>query len=182
MNPSAPLLEVLLALTVAVCVADGYGDFERPATGKGLAQLSLLAPEDVIAQAEDHSWSDCATFFGTLTSGQNGRMTVVDISAPSPDPDKCMFGHCGPNNFVHFTGSDTCKRPSPPDGCHSYVKTSYSEACPSTALASLELGFSNGSAFTDEGVLKRCQDFVTKREVVCFEPPSGAPQSCVCPA
>mmetsp|Transcript_83167 Transcript_83167/g.211736 ORF Transcript_83167/g.211736 Transcript_83167/m.211736 type:complete len:173 (-) Transcript_83167:168-686(-) len=172
MNPSAPLLEVLLALTA--CAAAGYGDFE--------AQLNLLAPEELIAQAEDHSWSDCATFFGTLTSGQNGRMTVVDISAPSPDPDKCMFGHCGPNNFVHFTGSGTCTRPSPPDGCHSYVKTSYSEACPSSALASLELGFSNGSVFTDEGVVKRCQHFVTKREVVCFEPPSGAPQSCVCPA
>mmetsp|Transcript_2718 Transcript_2718/g.7645 ORF Transcript_2718/g.7645 Transcript_2718/m.7645 type:complete len:154 (+) Transcript_2718:92-553(+) len=122
------------------------------------------------------SKSGCEQYFGELQE----RMTIVDVSAPSPHDGFCVGTLCGPHNFVHYLGQGRCQVPSPPDGCHRYVKTVYTKEC-DFETGEIPIGFEQGDEkFTKDGVLKSCVDSVAQSETVCFKPPATDPQQCEC--
>eukprot|EP00405_Crypthecodinium_cohnii_P019761 CAMPEP_0206481488 /NCGR_PEP_ID=MMETSP0324_2-20121206/38180_1 /ASSEMBLY_ACC=CAM_ASM_000836 /TAXON_ID=2866 /ORGANISM="Crypthecodinium cohnii, Strain Seligo" /LENGTH=201 /DNA_ID=CAMNT_0053958997 /DNA_START=77 /DNA_END=682 /DNA_ORIENTATION=- len=169
----------LVACSLKVGLPAGFGAAGR-ALGEGAAEAEAVPVAAVMlaAQQEIPTVDECSTYFGTVIPE---RMTVVDLSAPSPKKSECKFGYCGPNNFVHYPGHGRhCKFPGPPFGCHRYAKTTYTEACPVSSFSDLTFGFDSGKAFTDEGILKACAAAVESTEMHCWSKPGPELEPCEC--
>lgn len=145
---------------------------------------------------EGHTQADttrggCSDYFGEVAGDEqiNGRsvITVVDgdVGHTLLSSVYCSAaGMSSPCNYIHYAGPATeCDPPSPPDGCHKYVKVTYSEC---DALRDVPPMFSlagridTTGAFDADGTYTACADNVISREVSCWGAPVWEPESCMC--
>lgn len=124
----------------------------------------------------------CLHYFGDVS----GLVTIVDPDVGLTDASS---GYCDQGNvdtpctYAHFVGGaiDGCISPGPPDGCHRYIKTTYTECAD---LATLGLTGTviagNDIRFNENWALKSCADHVASSEVTCWGPPADDPATCSC--
>jgi len=129
----------------------------------------------------------CEDYFGNV---MEGFVTVVDPDVGLTDVSGAYCdnsNHSRPCTFIHYGGlNTTCVPPGPPDGCHRYIVTMYSEAKCGEKLQNLDLTGTIDVAdrFTTTGkyvgVLKECVDAVLSQEIQCYGAPADEPVECLC--
>eukprot|EP00755_Sulcionema_specki_P037088 Sspe_Gene.108196::Locus_87356_Transcript_1_1_Confidence_1.000_Length_646::g.108196::m.108196 len=118
----------------------------------------------------------CDQYFGSDSNDKSLLITILDPDVPNGYPNAS-------NKYIHLCGpTNTCAGPSPPMGCHRYIKWYYDSSCTElndSKYANVGRYADKGNLFDrDTGKFVACDAAAYRKEVYCYE---NGPVECTGP-